>query len=57
MLESQGISFLEGKLVLFLAKMKSVIDGTREMQSSGNTNLNIYMVSLKLFSVRSMFAR
>ena len=52
MIESQGLSFLEGKLVSFLAKIKSVIDGTREMQSSSNTNLNIYMVSYNLFSVK-----
>jgi hypothetical protein len=52
MIESQGLSFLEGKLVAFLAKMLSVIDGTREMQNTNTTNLNAYMVFPQVFSVR-----
>ena len=57
MLESQGLSFVEGKLVAFLSKIKAVIDGTREAQSTNTTNLNAYMVHINLFSVRSMFVK
>ena len=38
----------------FLSKIKAVIDGTREVQSTNTTNLNAYMVEINLFSVRSM---
>ena len=57
MLESQGLSFVEGKLVAFLSKIKAVIDGTREAQSTNTTNLNAYMVHINLFSARSMFVK
>jgi hypothetical protein len=52
MLESQGLTFLESKLVAFLAKIKSVIDGTREAQSTNTTNLNAYMVILHLIQCK-----
>lgn len=52
MLESQGLQFLESKLVAFLAKIKAVIDGTREAQSTNTTNLNAYMVANPLFSAK-----
>jgi hypothetical protein len=44
MLEVKGLAFLENKVVTFLAKILSVISGTREQPNSGN--LNSYMVIL-----------
>lgn len=55
MLEVKGLAFLENKVVTFLAKIMSVINGTREMPHSGN--LNSYMVKMKLYSARCMSAR
>jgi hypothetical protein len=55
MLEVKGLAFLDGKVVTFLAKIMSVISGTRDTPNAGN--LNSYMVKMPLFSARCTSAK
>lgn len=55
LLEALGLSFLEGRVVAFLAKLLPVIAGTREAANS--SNFNSYMVSLRLGSAKWESAR
>jgi hypothetical protein len=49
-MEVKGLAFLENKIVNFLAKILSVVSGTRETSNSGS--LNSYMVFMQLSSAK-----
>jgi hypothetical protein len=54
MLEARELSFLEGRIVNFLSKLMPVIGGMKD--SATTSNFNNYMVYIRLFSVKWVFA-